>query len=446
MSAILIACAMLVPRAVGAAPAPWLFVSDIHLDPRATRTAPATFGNDTNDALFRSALAAMRRVDPNPPVVVIGGDFLAHDIRPEDATATEVAIARAFDRAFPHAQFVVTLGNEDSDCGDYRLATNSPFLRAFATAWAPLVNRRGAAPGFTRTFPRDGFYVTRLPVHGVRAVVVDDVVWAPRFRPCGGSNEADARVLAELRGALPPHGERAWVLMHIPPGIDAYSTIRLAHELIVVPLLDPVPRAASVNLLDNPDRHVALVITGHIHRFWFRLVGDGGTAAVPLLTMPAISPIYGNTPSFLTATVTPDGTLIAADEHALIDRTWRTLDGTRALGMPRVDAPAIAALQTRLTRNAPLRATWSHLYNGGARPEITEHSWRGYWCATSALTTSAFRACIGAGGIGVFTAAGLVVTICTAVLLIATAVIVTALVARAVKTRPRAGPSDARGG
>ncbi|MGD1066145.1 MAG: hypothetical protein ABR975_04960, partial [Vulcanimicrobiaceae bacterium] len=96
MSAVLCACALFAPCGVRAASTPWLFVSDLHLDPRATSTVPASFGKDTNAALFRSALAAMRRADPDPPVVVIGGDFLAHDIRPEDASATEIAVAQAF--------------------------------------------------------------------------------------------------------------------------------------------------------------------------------------------------------------------------------------------------------------------------------------------------------------------------------------------------------------
>jgi sphingomyelin phosphodiesterase acid-like 3 len=410
MSAVLIACALLAPRGVGAAAAPWLLVSDVHLDPRATSTAPASFGKDTNEALFRSALAAMQRADPNPPVVVIGGDFLAHDIRPEDAITTETAIAEQFGSTFPHAQFVVTLGNEDSDCGDYRLAANSAFLRAFAAAWAPLVDRRGAAPGFATTFPRDGFYVAQLPVHRLRAVVVDDVVWAPRFQPCGRTREGAARVLAELRGALPLHGERTWVLMHIPPGIDAYSTIRLAHELLVVPLLDPAPRASAVDLLEQPERDVALVLTGHVHRFSFRLLERPGEAA-PLFTMPAISPIYGNTPSFVTADIASDGTLLAADEHALVDGVWRDLGGTRALGMPRVDSRAIGALLDRLAFDPTLRARWSRLYNGAGRPEITQRSWRGYWCATFALTATGFRDCIGTGGVGIFTTRGLIAAI-----------------------------------
>jgi sphingomyelin phosphodiesterase acid-like 3 len=397
-------------RPTSAAPAaPWLFVSDVHLDPNARDARPASFGADTNPALLRSALAAMRAVDPNPPVVVIGGDFLAHNIRPRDAARTEVLLAREFDRAFPQAQFVVTLGNEDSDCGDYRLAPRSAFLQTFARAWGPLVNRHGAAPDFAERFPRDGFYVARLPLPGLRAVVVDDVLWSPRFRPCGGARDDGAHVLETLRATLRPGGKRTWVLFHIPPGIDAFSTIRLAQGLVVVPLLEPGPRTRLVALLDDPARNVALVVTGHVHRFAFRLLGATTAAPAPLLGIPAISPIYGNTPSFLTATVRTDGTIAAADEHALVAGRWRDLGGTRDLGLDDVTAPSLARLQERLARSARLRTMWSRLYDGDARPEITERTWRGYWCVTTALSATDYRACTDTGGIGIFTTRGIVV-------------------------------------
>ncbi|HTW84348.1 MAG TPA: metallophosphoesterase [Candidatus Sulfotelmatobacter sp.] len=409
--------------------APWLFVSDVHLDPRALGTQPVTAKKDTNAALLRSALDEMRRVDPDPPVVVIAGDFLAHDIRREDAVKTEALVANAFDEAFPHAQFLVTLGNEDSDCGDYRIGPGATFLRAFAGVWEPLVNRGGAAPGFQETFSREGFYTARLPLRGVRAVVADDVAGSLRFRPCGVPDGA-ADALRDLRAALAPHGERSWVLFHIPPGIDAYSTIRLAHGLVVVPLLTPQWRAGVVTLLDDPARNVGLVIAGHVHRFSFRLLRAGDAAPVPLLTIPAISPIYGNTPSFLTVDVASDGTIDAAQEHSLLDGRWQIVGGTRTLGLARVDGPSLAALQTRLAHDAGLRAIWSRLYDGAAPAEITQRSWRAYWCVATALTASAYRGCLREGGYSVFTTRGILLAAVALLVLAALALGAARLVVR----------------
>jgi hypothetical protein len=100
-------------------PAPWLVVSDLHYSPFLHGDRPSHFGYDTNDALFDSLLAQLKASDPNAPVVILAGDFLAHGFPPAKASATMAYVAERFDQTFPHAQFVITLGNNDSDCGDY---------------------------------------------------------------------------------------------------------------------------------------------------------------------------------------------------------------------------------------------------------------------------------------------------------------------------------------
>ena len=266
--------------------------------------------------MFVRALQRMRTVDPDPPVVVVGGDLLAHDMDRAHATATMVAIARDFNRIYPHAQFVLTLGNNDSNCGDYGLTPNSAFLREVARAWAPLVNRRDAAPHFLQTFTRDGFYTATLPLRNTRAVVVDDVFWSPRYHSgCGPANGASVAALKELDRALPPSQQRSWLFVHIPPGIDAFSTTHLTHGLVVVPFLEPGPRFVLTTIAGDPRRHVALVVAAHTHKFAYRIINASGADPVPLLLVPAISPVFANAPSFLTADVTPDGAVRNVEEH-----------------------------------------------------------------------------------------------------------------------------------
>jgi hypothetical protein len=383
-----------------AAAAPWLFLSDIHFDPSDTRSSPPPFGSDTNFTLLRSTLAEMERVDPQAPVVVITGDFLAHkrfDLA--QANATLALLARRFNAAFPRAQFVIALGNEDSGCGDYAVALHSPFLGAVARAWEPLVNRNGRAPSFARNFALDGGYTTALPVRHLRAVVIDDVFWAPRYHAgCGGSGGGDA-TFADLRRALDAHPhDAAWLIFHIPPGIDAYSTTHLVHHLLDVPFLDSEPRQALLSLITRPQSHVALVLAAHTHKFSYRIAAAQQRGPVPILLIPSISPIFGNAPSFLTVDVRADGTIDRADDHAFLDGHWRTVGGTRTLGLRAITGPELVRLQGRLAHDRGLRATYARLYNAGARPEINERNWRGYWCASSALDNGTYRACTGRGG------------------------------------------------
>jgi sphingomyelin phosphodiesterase acid-like 3 len=210
--------------------AKWLVLSDIHFNPfddpalvdtlaqspperwhdvlKGSTALPSPYGKDTNYALLASSLAQMRATIPNPPVVVIAGDFLAHDFsqffaqaqpgKPPAAFAafvdkTIAYLALEFDATYPAAQFVITLGNNDGYCGDYASTPDSPFLAHMAQTWAPLVNRNDRAPDFSATFARAGYYVASLPMHAPsQAVIVNSVFWsrthqcvpASRYRFC----------------------------------------------------------------------------------------------------------------------------------------------------------------------------------------------------------------------------------------------------------------------
>jgi hypothetical protein len=395
------------PLRVGAAP--WLFVSDVHLDPASQDPVPIAMGDDTNSALFVSALREMRAVDPDAPVVFITGDFFAHHFRYATSRATMARIARAFGRAFPHAQFVIALGNEDSGCGDYRLAPDAPFLRETALDWQPLVDRHGEAPDFVRTFSHNGSYVTRLPF-GISAFVADDVFWSPWYRAgCGGNRAQPDGTLDAIARAFPPDGgRRRWVVAHIPPGIDAFSSVWVTHRLAAVPFLRPSAQDALIRLLSDERRGIALLLDAHTHKFAYRIAGASGKVQVPVLLIPSVSPYFGNAPSFLTVDVASDGTIRDARAHAYDGRSWRDIGGLRSLGLPAFTVPDLIALQSRLAQDPALRAVFARLYDGAAaRPEIDERDWRAYWCAATGLTPAAYRACVGSGGVGLLTARGI---------------------------------------
>jgi hypothetical protein len=414
---------------------PWLFVSDIHLDPTG-KNANGKFGQDSNPELFDSAIAEMQRRDPDPPVVVVDGDFLSHILNSKLAVPTIRLIARRFSRAFPRAQFILALGNEDSNCGDYRIPAGTTFLREVADAWEPLVNRNNAAPHFRETFVRNGFYETRLPLVGVRAIVLDDVFWSPRYQnACGGSEQPALSTIRSLNAAFRERPQKTWVFMHIPPGVDAFSTAHLAQGLVVVPFLNARAKDAFINMVANPAHRVTLIVTSHTHKFSFRLLSDGRNA-VPDLSIPSVSPIFYNAPSFLTLHVNAAGTIVAADDWTQLSNRWADRGGIATLGMPDISVTSIRDLQRRLAEDSELRSTFAMLYNGGAPPEITSANWRIYWCASTELTSSRFRACTSQGGFSIFTQRGLLLIGAALAAIIALAIVAL----RRVRTRSQTVP------
>lgn len=388
-------------------------LSDIHLDLFDDASAPNSYGLDSNPALLKSALARMKRAEPNPAVVLLPGDFLMHDFAlhlgandgsPNDAALRSMRwIAAALARTFPKAQFAIAAGNNDVPCGDYRSANESAYLRSVASIWAPLVNRRGAAPGFAVTFARAGHYTARLPMRGLRLVVLNTVLLSSQYR--GNCGAADARapsaelswLTATLRSA--PSGMRNVVMMHVPPGFDAFST-EYVRGFLAWPYLKPRYTNELVGALDSSQDRVAYAIAGHAHRFDFRLAGD-----VPIVVLGSLSPLFDNNPAFYALKIAPDGSLQDIDLYAFDGRTgaWmppRSFD--RTWGVPSVDGASLARLHARLERDPEMRHQWD-LQNvawaadrAALRGTWERDSWRVAWCAQR-LPIANFAGCAGIG-------------------------------------------------
>jgi sphingomyelin phosphodiesterase acid-like 3 len=376
----------------------WLLVSDLHVEPGRSASAPATYGSDTNWALFDSTVAAMRKADPDPPVVMISGDFLAHHF-PRNvplAERTMARIAKTFNAAFPHAQFIIVAGNNDDPCGDYRATPGDPYFAYLAHLWAPLVNRNGAAPQFERDFARYGWYTATLPAH-LRAVALDSVYWSILYRRCANYHpDAPARELKWFENTLRglPQNTRALPIMHIPPGVDPFGTL-VVKRLLVVPYWQDDYVQQFARTLTIHQRSIAFAIAGHAHRDDFRLPGH-----VPVLIAPSISPVYDNNPSFLRLDLASDGTL--QDYRPFIynefSGAWETGDSFDAtFGAASFTSASVKALHDRLRTDEALRARWARWFvSYSDKREIRSDTWRLYWCAQTA-SPSAYVGCAGLG-------------------------------------------------
>lgn len=375
----------------------WLAVSDIHLNVFDRSLRPSAYGADSNPVLLESAIARMKRAVPNPGVILFPGDFLAHDFvhiaarsgeAPEEAAIRTMRwIAGRFKRAFPRAQFAIALGNNDAPCGDYRSA-NGAYMAAIARAWSPLVNLGGASPSFRASFVRGGYYVATLPVHGMRLVVLNTVSLSNEYKgSCRGDDmQAGDQELAWLRSMMraTSAGNHNVVMMHIPPGFDAFST-NYTRGWLAWPFLRARYNAGLVDALEDPIDRVSYALAGHTHRFDFRLAGH-----VPIVVLGSLSPIYGNDTMFYTLRVSADGLLRDIDVYSFDQRVgaWTAPHSfDRTWGTGHIDAGSLAQLHDRLASDPATRARWQYQAEGwpselvespgawGGRP------WRVSWCA-----------------------------------------------------------------
>jgi hypothetical protein len=386
----------------------WLALSDVHLDIFARSSRPSSYGFDTNVALLESAVAQMKRTVPDPAVVLISGDFLMHRFlrhaggksAADDAgLASMRLIAAVLGRSFPTSRFAIALGNNDIPCGDYRSASGSRYLAAVAAIWKPLVDRRGASPNFEASFLRGGYYTATLPLPRLRLVVLNTVPFSPEYGGnCPSGQDPAPAELTWLQSILrnTPPGIRNIVLMHIPPGFDAFAT-EYAHDFIAWPFLKARYASGLLDALENSPGSVLYAIAGHTHRFDFRLAGG-----VPIVGLGALSPIYANNPTYYALRLARDGTLRDIDIYGFDEDRGKWLPPRsfdRAWGVRRLDGASLARLHASIAASSAVRAAWNRQASGWSSSvddpeEPWGKGWRVAWCAQDALA-SRFAACAG---------------------------------------------------
>jgi 3',5'-cyclic AMP phosphodiesterase CpdA len=423
----------------------FLALSDVHFDPmadpalvdRLNSAAPEAWaqifatskdkslgraGRDTDWPLLSSALSAMKEAQPHPDFVVMAGDFLAHDFRAHfDATATNHSapayrafvartmrfLALELERTFPNTPILPVLGNNDSYCGDYGVTPGGGFLKDMLSTIRGLLGGAASAD-FARDWSSLGNYSARLPrLPQVRIVALDDIFFSTHYSAaCGGMAAGDPgkRTLAwladRLAAARRAH-EHVWLLYHIPPGIDDYATARFgACPDRIVPLWKAASAKKFAALHTKYAGTITASLAGHLHIDTFRL--DDRTAFI--LTIPAVSPIFGQNPAFKTLSYDAAGRLDDATTYEL-----PSLSGgaawvpeyrfTSEWRLPRLDLASLERLYQKIGAEPQTRARWLSLYalsNGSFWPSEAaekERRARAAYCAAGHLSAAGFAAC-----------------------------------------------------
>jgi sphingomyelin phosphodiesterase acid-like 3 len=301
-------------------------------------------GVDTPYPLLASALAAAHQQQPEPLFVTVSGDLMAHqfDCRfytlAPDATEAEYSAFAAktvefvtlkLRATFPGAPIYMALGNNDSGCRDYREDPYSAFLKADGQTFAAAALSTTNASAIRQEFSQFGDYNVELPApfDRTRLVVLQDIFDSAKYAGCsekkhgsGGSSTAGTEQMEwlakQLAAARAAH-EKVWVMAHIPPGVDAYSTLKddEGNACSKEPPVNFIPSALFANDLEQYADVIKLVLLGHTHMDEMRAYSSmarGPAAAsaahdavAPGKLVPSITPVNGNNPAFTVAEVNP---------------------------------------------------------------------------------------------------------------------------------------------
>lgn len=424
----------------------FLIVTDIHFDPfadpaivpdldkspvsawsgifKSGTDAIQGYGKDAGHALTVSALEAAAAQDMTYDYVLYTGDYLSHDFNakyfntagPSPRGLTDFAVktaqyvSRLLGETFGDIPVFGVMGNTDSACGDYEIAPDSAFTAGLADQWATLSRQPNRFAGFKT----GGYYkVTHPTIADLDIIALNNIFWTPRYsdrcNPDGGDPAADMMSWLDLQiSETSQAGRRAQILMHVPPGINAYSTndgSGTCQARISPFWRAPYPEAFRALLQKYPGV-VNYTFSGHTHMDSFAIISDDtGQPMVASQITPAVSPIFGNNPAYAVFLYKrTDGDILDSATFYLSNLAeavqgnapdWQLEYRYReTYSVPDLAAASRASLAATIKSDAAVRARFSELYAVSASEgPIDDKTWKAYACAQSAVSKGAYQTC-----------------------------------------------------
>ena len=407
-------------------------------DVAALQEACAVRGIDTPWTLLQSSLSEAHKRQPKPLFVTVSGDLTAHafDCRvhhlapaisakeySEFSSKVVEFIAYELRQSFPGVPVYLALGNNDSGRSDYRETRGSEYLKSTARSFAGAVLDVHNRNALLREFSTEGNYsiVLPKPMQHTRLIVMQDIFESKRFEsdetePEGVASDVQIEWLrTKLTAARAAH-EHVWVMAHIPPGVDPYSTFAKGRDVCAGQ--KPEMFLNSEKIVDMSVGFgdiIKLALFGHTHMDEMRLfqstTGDAGHA-IPGKLVPSISPVNGNNPAFTVAWVEPatatlkDYIVYSADNQTGIGTTWKEeYRYSSTYGLPDFSAKSLATLTSEFLADKQGSSEHSRAYqefffvglpadSSNVKAEAMRHLWPSYACAMTEDGEAGFRACL----------------------------------------------------
>lgn len=391
----------------------------------------AARGVDTPFALLQSSLEAEHKAAPLAKFITVSGDLVAHNFTcryvavfsrntPSDYAAfvekTIDYVIGELRRTFPGVPVYVALGNNDSGCGDNRLDGGSGFLTAVGRSVVAALPESADREKVLATFTASGSYSVEMaaPMRNTRLIVLDDLFMQTQYTTCGGKQD---RSVAEeqigwLRQQLAEarlHKQRVWVMGHIPPGVDVYSTFAKMRNVCGgdAPAMFLASDALTDVLREYADV-VRLGIFAHTHMDELRLLEPEEGAkgpAVAIKMVSSISPVNGNEPSFTVVRVDAasatlkDYTVFVASNQTGIEATWsKEYDYSQAYHRAAFSAPELEKLMTEFKADPDAKKEESRefirYFVPGDTSSLIKPLWPQYVCALGHATAKGFAGCV----------------------------------------------------
>lgn len=390
---------------------------------------------DTNYTLLNSTLENISKQAASPDFMIISGDFLCHDFQKnykkythtQDPKPINAFISKTIEfvtwmisQRFPATPVYPALGNNDSYCGDYNDEPGGEFLSATAQTWQALIKDPSNVTSFMKTFPALGAYSVIAPTSKThRLIVLNSNFFSDKYwNKCGDPNAHpgadEINWLDQQLQSAASQQEQVWLLYHILPGIDVFTSIQNsvgAKTPQAVPLWNATYQQQFADLMTKHSSVITGSFAGHIHRDGFELVQSGKNPSVYVHVNPAISPVYGNNPGFEVVTFNSQSAVLSDYSAYYFDIksaaarkndpiTWTPeYTFSKAYGQTEITPTTLQSIHNGLLKNEHGYLTnYEQYYNVSASTQINSKNLIPYWCGMIYLTVPDYLTCLKQGG------------------------------------------------
>jgi sphingomyelin phosphodiesterase acid-like 3 len=387
---------------------------------------------DAPYALLNSALTAAQA--QHPLFVTVTGDLLVHNLdcryraslklpasttddeslSADFAAKTTVFVMKQVASTFKGTPVYLALGNNDSRCNHNRLDLHDAYLKATGQAVidALVGVSKAERKRALETYQSAGYYAVTMskPMVKTRLLVLDDIYLMTKYANCEadekdqqGANEQIAWLNNQLDDAR-KHREQVWVMGHLPPLINAFSTLikgaAICSGANVTTYL--FTGQLSTALTTHADI-VRLALFGHTHMDELALLGTAASG-VPVKVIASVTAVSGNTPSFTVSQVQPSTATLM--DYSTYIASNQTGNGTKwdleyrfgeTYHEPSFTPSSLDELITRFSADASgttaeSQAYATHFFKGAPISELAPF-WSGYVCSMNHATASDFKSC-----------------------------------------------------
>ena len=285
-------------------------------------TASSAWGEDTNYPLLVLALSSIKQNLGASPLIIFTGDILGHDFpttflelyygKTDVPVPDDAAIAAM--KAFADKTVAFFMGQVRSTVGDipvmFAVGNADSYLGALPEPsylsnnaelyYTQFLNSTVDHQTFISTFTSGGYYSAEPAGTDLMVIGLNSVMFNYDFGDTLKS-AVDAELtwfdlqLAQAKSA----GKKVWLLMHIPPGADKYSTAQNnvdanGHLTTATMMWNQDYQARFLRILSHYPDTIALTLAAHTHMDEYRIMSPNNVLEIT----PGITPYFGNNPAF----------------------------------------------------------------------------------------------------------------------------------------------------